>query len=82
MPRDVHIVDAVLGALSPDEQLASLICCIVERRPQAVRGLVSMTAVITLMAQYLSIENKIALSEVLRDAADTIEHQKQLVHIN
>jgi hypothetical protein len=83
MQHDTRIVDVVLGALSPDERLASLICSVIERRPQAMSALVSMAAVIAVMAQHLNGTSRIALAEILRDTADNVEHERrQVVHIN
>jgi hypothetical protein len=71
-----RIVHAVLRELPPDEQLASLICAIIERKPQAMSALVSMLAVLGVMARHVSTENRIALAELMRDAADELERRR------
>jgi hypothetical protein len=80
MPLSTRTLDA-LAEMSADEQLATLICCIVERRPQAMSAVVSMAAVIAVMAQHFNETNRIALAEILRDIADDVEHRRQVVHI-
>lgn len=76
-----EIVHAVLRELPPDEQLAALICVIIERKPQARSALVSMLAVLGVLARHLSSENRIAFAELMRDAADEIEQRRVKVPI-
>lgn len=76
-----EIVHAVLRELPPDERLAALICAVVERKPQAMSALVSMLAVLGVMAHHLSSENRIAFAELMRDAADEIEQRRVTVPI-
>lgn len=78
--ESTRIINAVLRELPLDDQLASLICCIIERKPQAMSALVSMSAIMTAMAGYLSEGDRIALAEILRDSADHVEHRRQVVH--
>jgi hypothetical protein len=49
----------VLRELPPDEQLASLICVAIERKPQAMSALVSMLAVLGVMTRHVSTEDRI-----------------------
>lgn len=77
--ESTRIVNAVLREMPLDDQLASLICCIIQRRPQALSALVSMSAVLAAMAEHLSARDRIALSEIVRDTADHIEHGRERI---
>jgi hypothetical protein len=73
----------MLCELPLDVQMAALVCAIVERRPQAIRALVSMSAVMAVMAnaRCLSETNRIALAEVVRACADEIERGHEIVRV-
>jgi hypothetical protein len=72
----------LIRSLPADERLAELIITIVERRSEAMAAPISMAAVITAMAQYLNRRDRIALAEILRDAADRVEHRREVVRID
>lgn len=75
--ESTRIVNAVLREMPLDDQLASLVCCIIQRRPQALSALVSLSAVLAVMADHLTDRDRIALSEIVRDTADHIEHGRR-----
>jgi hypothetical protein len=77
-----HVHD-MLRELPLNQQLAALVCCIVERRPQTMRALVSMSIVMAVMANAscLNEANRIALAEIVRDTADEIERGRAIVRV-
>ncbi len=83
MSDDALRIHGALCKLPLDVQMATLICAIVERRPQAMRALVSMSSVMAVMADAacLSEVNRVALAEVVRDCADEIEHGREVVRV-
>jgi hypothetical protein len=78
--------DEILGAirsLSADERLGELVVAILERRSERMSAPISMIATVTAMAKYLSHRDQILLAEIMRDAADHVEHRRrQLVRID
>lgn len=73
LSRDSRVIDAVWRECSLEERVAALICAVVERRPQAMKALVSTAAVLDVMARHVPAGNRIAFAELLRDVADHVE---------
>jgi hypothetical protein len=67
---NAHAVDQALGDLPLSDRIFALTACIVTRKPESLRGTVAVTAVTTAMEQHLSEAERVAISEILRDAAE------------
>jgi hypothetical protein len=79
---DARIIDAALGQLSPVDRVVTLVASIITRKPEAMSGTLSMIAITAAMAGYLSLEDRIMLAEIMRDAADEVEHRREKVTIS
>ncbi len=80
-PPDRRRLRELLDRLTPDERLACLICCTMDRECGALRPLASIVSVLSVLASHLSQHDAIALSEIMRDAADHIERWREIVPI-
>lgn len=69
-------VDDALSGLSTDEKVFALMHNLIQRRPEALASLGSMSAAIGSMAWALNLSERYALAEVLRELADDIERAR------
>jgi hypothetical protein len=80
-PDAQRTIDETLAHLPLDDRMFALIACIVERKPQATRAVVSLIAAVTAMAGVLDAAERIAIAEILRDSADRVEQRRERVPI-
>ena len=81
-PETTRAIDRALGDLPLLDRIMMLMCSVIMRKPEAVKGTVAMIATATVMAKQLGEPERIAIAEILRDAADAVEHRRQKVHID
>lgn len=74
-PETARAIDRALGDLSPIDRVASLVASIVTRK-DADKAVLSMVALTTCMAKFLDAPARIAIAEILRDAADEVERRQ------
>jgi hypothetical protein len=75
-PKSAREIDQVLGDLPLMDRIVALMCSIIMRKLEVTKGVVSMIAIVTAMAEHLDEPTRIGISEVLRDAADAVERQQ------
>lgn len=80
-PRSAYAVDEALGNLPLLDRIAALVCSVITRKPEAVKGTVAMIATATAMAKLLDGPERVALAEILRDSADEVEARREHVQV-
>jgi hypothetical protein len=76
MPPNARKIHSMLRGLSTDDKVAALVVSLIERRPDAVDSTLSLIAAIGVLTRNLSLVNRYALSEAMRDCADMVEHRE------
>jgi hypothetical protein len=74
--RKIH---NTLRVLPVDDRVAALVVSLIERRPDAVDSVLSLIAAIGVLTRGLSLVNRFALAEAMRDCADVIERPRREV---
>lgn len=81
MTPNAEIIHNTLRDLPLDDRLDALACTVIERRPQCLAAVISLTALVTTMARWLNTTQRFQLAEALRDAADRIERMRALERV-
>ena len=81
MPRSAAQIDAAFGDLPLDDRVAALVVSMVTRRPEAMLACVSLLSLVSVLASEMSLVDRVTLAELARDAADHVEHRRELVHV-
>ncbi len=79
--KTARAVDDALGDLPLDDRLVALVVSVITRRPEAIRAVLSLLSLTSVLARELPLAQRIALSEVARDVADEIERRRHVVPI-
>ncbi len=79
--KTARAVDDALGGLPLDDRLVALVVSVITRRPEAIRAVLSLLSLTSVLARELPLAQRIALSEVARDVADEIERRRHVVPI-
>ena len=79
--KTARAVDDALGDLPLDDRLVALVVSVITRRPEAIRAVLSLLSLTSVLTRELPLAQRIALSEVVRDVADEIERRRHVVPI-
>jgi hypothetical protein len=75
---NARLVHDLLRQFSARDKLVALVVSVIhDHRSETLKSAMSLIATVGALAHHLSDCDKIALSEVLRDCADTIEHRQE-----
>ena len=79
--KTARAVDDALGDLPLDDRLVALVVSVITRRPEAIRAVLSLLSLTSVLTRELPLAQRIALSEVVPDVADEIERRRHVVPI-
>ena len=83
MSRDnARLIDAMLREFPLRERIIALVVNLIRDKQGPMSPIISMTACISTMAKHLREEERIALAELLRDAADHCEHRREVMPVD
>jgi hypothetical protein len=75
-PETTRAIDRALGDLPLLDRITMLMCSVIMRKPEATKGVVSMIAIVTSMAKNLDAPERVAVADILRDAAGAVERRQ------
>jgi len=81
-PSNVRLIHTMLREFSLYDRTVALVVSLIKDKCGPMSPLISLTAVIAVMARHLCKDEQIALANHLRDVADHVEHRREVMTVD